>query len=155
MWRLMAFHKLPPLAGFLSARLTREFSARADFEHKADALFANPLERCGTSHDALLAEHERRLRAPTLASEGREPTDAELCDMRAMLSVAGVAPVSDSVMRHCEQQAGRKGAGLWSFVVSFRAEKKRPPAKGDTHGRTNELAPGAGWQRVRAPPRRL
>ena len=83
--------------------MTREFSARAEFGHKADALFAKLLECRGTSHDALLVEHERHLRASTLATEGREPTDAELNDMWAMLSVEGVAPVSDSVMRHCEQ----------------------------------------------------
>ena len=54
-----------------SARLTREFSARADFEHKADALFAKRLERRGTSHDALLVEHEGHLRAVALARERR------------------------------------------------------------------------------------
>ena len=70
-WHLMAFHKLPPLADFLSARLTREFSARADFEHKADALFAKLLERRGTSHDALLVEHEGHLRAVAPARERR------------------------------------------------------------------------------------
>ena len=94
-WHLMAFHKLSPLADFLSARLTREFSARAEFEHKADAMFAKLLEKRGTSPEALLVEHERHLQAQTLANEGREPTHAELADMRAMLSAAGVAPVSD------------------------------------------------------------
>ena len=38
-WSRVGFHKLPPFADFLAARLTREFSARADFEQKADALF--------------------------------------------------------------------------------------------------------------------
>ena len=42
----------------------------------------------------------------------------------------GVAPVADSVARHCEQQWGRKAAGLWSFVAAFRAEKKSARAKG-------------------------
>ena len=70
---------------------------------KEDALNCN---------DALVMEHQRHLRALTVATEGREPTDAELNDMRAMLSVTGVAPVSDSVMRRCEQQAGRKDAAI-------------------------------------------
>ena len=129
-WGRMAFHKLPPFADFLAARLTREFSARAEFEQQADAMFLKLLERRGTSHEALLAEHERHLQAQTLAQEGRDPTGAEIADLRAMLSAVGVAPVSDSVTRYCEQQSGRKAGGLWSFVASFRAEKKSAPAKG-------------------------
>ena len=42
---MMAFHKLPPFADFLAARLTREFAARADFESKADGMFADLLQR--------------------------------------------------------------------------------------------------------------
>ena len=96
-WQSMAFHKLPPLTDFLSVRLTKEFSARAEFESKADAMFARLLERRGTSPEALLAEHEQHLRTTTQAKEAREPTDAELADLRAMLSAEGMAPVSDSV----------------------------------------------------------
>ena len=59
-WASMAFHKLPPLTDFLSARLTKDFFARAEFESKADAMFARLLERRGTSPEALLAEHEHR-----------------------------------------------------------------------------------------------
>ncbi len=127
-WSRMAFHKLPPFADFLAARLTREFSARADFEHKADALFAKLLERRGTSQEALMAQHEQHLHATTFAKQGRNPTEAEVADLRRMLSTVGVAPVSDSASRYCAQQSGRKGAGLWSFVASFRAEK--PSKKG-------------------------
>ena len=84
-WQSKAFHKLPPLADFLSAYLTREFSAKSEFEQRADAMFAELLKRRGASPEAMLAEHERHLRAVTLANEGREPTDAEVGDLRTML----------------------------------------------------------------------
>ena len=140
-WSRMCFHKLPPFADFLAARLTREFSARADFEHKADVLFVKLLERRGMSAEALVAQHEKNLQATTLAKEGRHPTNAEITDLRAMLSAVGVAPVSDSAARHCEHHSGRKGNGLWSFVASFRAEKKSKPAK----GARRSVGPGAAW----------
>ena len=111
-WSRVGFHKLPPFADFLAARLTREFSARADFEHKADALFVKLLERRGMSAEALVAQHEKDLQATTLAKEGRHPTNAEVTDLRAMLSAVGVAPVSDSASRHCQHHSGRKAAGL-------------------------------------------
>ena len=104
----MGFHKLPPFAHFLAVRLTREFSASADFEHKADVLFVKLLERRGMSAEALVAQHEKNLQATTLAKEGRHPTNAEITDLRAMLSAVGVAPVSDSAARHCEHHSGRK-----------------------------------------------
>ena len=129
-WKSMAFHKLPPLTDFLSARLTKDFVARAEFESKADAMFARLLERRGTSPEALLAEHEQHFRTATLAKEGHEPNGAELADLRAMLSAVGVAPISDSVSRYCEEQSGRKATGLWSIVASFRAQKpKKNPGK--------------------------
>ena len=137
----MAFHKLPPFADFLAARLTREFAARADFEHKADALFVKLLGRRGISPEALVAQHEKHLQTTTFAKQGRYPTEAEVADLRRMLSTVGVAPVSDSASRHCAQQSSRKDAGLWSFVASFRAEKpsKKPanskPATGAAPGR--------------------
>ena len=134
-WSRMAFHKLPPFADFLAARLSREFSARTEFEHKADVLFVQLLERHGLSLEALMARHERHLQTSIFAKEGRHPTDAELADVRAMLSTAGVAPVSDSASRYCEQHSGRKTAGLWSFVASFRAEKKSKPDKGPHRSR--------------------
>ena len=59
-WNRMGFQKLPPFADFLAARLTREFSARADFEHKADVLFVKLLERRGMSAEALVAQHSAR-----------------------------------------------------------------------------------------------
>ena len=59
-----------------------------------------------------------------------------------MLSAVGVAPVSDSASRHCEQYSGRKAAGLWSFVTSFRAEKKSKPAKGARRSLGLHAAPG-------------
>ena len=92
----------------MAARLAREFSARADFEHKADVLFVKLLERCGMSAEALVAQHETDLQATTVAQGGRHPASAELSDMRAMLSAVGVAPVSDSATRHCEHHSGRK-----------------------------------------------
>ena len=150
-WASMAFHKLPPLTDFLSARLTKDFFARAEFESKADAVFARLLERRGTSPEALLAEHEQHLRTTTLAKEGREPNDAELADLRAMLSAVGVAPISDSVSRYCEEQSGRKATGLWSIVASFRAQKpkkKNPgqalPARGKSGsgGKTSSTQTG-------------
>ena len=133
-WSRMAFHKLPPFADFLAARLSREFSARADFEQKADALFAMLLERRGLSLDKLMAQHESHLQTTICAKEGRHPTEAELADLRAMLSAAGVAPVSDSASRHCQHQSGLNSAGLWSIVAAFHAEKpKRKPGKPPRH----------------------
>ena len=133
LWRLMAFHKLPPFADFLAARLTREFAARADFESKADGMFADLLQRRGTSLEALLAEHEEHLRASTLLKDGRLPSSAELADMRAMLRASGVASISESATAFCEQQSGRKAPGLWSFVAAFRAQR-RPRGGADHKG---------------------
>ncbi len=128
-WSQMAFHKLPPLAEFISGRLSRDFQARCDFENKADAMFASLLARRGISPEALLAEHEKHLEAVTWAKERRKPSDMECADLRAMLGAVGVAPISDSVVNHCAQQSGRKAAGLWSFVAAFRAEKNKKPKK--------------------------
>ena len=122
-WDKMAFQKLPPMEEFMAARLTREFEARSNFEQKADSMFADMLERRGVSPKALLQAHEKHLAARLQAQEHRAPSDAELADLRAMLATEGVAPVSDSVTQYCAQKTGRKGAGLWSFVASFRAEK--------------------------------
>ena len=77
-WSRVGFHKLPPFADFLAARLTREFSARAGFEQKADALFVKLLERRGMSPEAFVAQHEEHLQATTLAKEGRHPTPPTL-----------------------------------------------------------------------------
>ena len=93
-------------------------------------MFCELFERRGTPREAHLAEHARHLEAQILAQEGRGPTDAEITDMRAMLSAVGAAPVSGSATRYCEQQSCRKAGGLWSFVASFRAEKKGAPGKG-------------------------
>ena len=94
------------------------------------------------SAEALVAQHEKHLQATTLAKESRHPTNAEIIDLRAMLSAVGVAPVSDSASRHCEHYSGRKAAGLWSFVTSFRAEKKSKPAKGARRSVRPDAAPG-------------
>ena len=44
-WHKAAFHKLPPMEGFVLARHTRELEARSKFEQKADRMFAHMLER--------------------------------------------------------------------------------------------------------------
>ena len=44
-WHQAAFHKLPPMEEFVSARLTRELEARSTSEQKADRIFAHMLER--------------------------------------------------------------------------------------------------------------
>ena len=130
-WGRMAVHELPQFADFLAVRLTRGFSARAEFAQQADAMSLELLERRGMSHEALLAEHARNLEAQILAQGGRGPTDVpDIADMRAMLSAAAVAPLSDSATLYCEQQSGRTAGGPWSFVASFRAETKGAPSKG-------------------------
>ena len=48
-WEKMAFHKLPPLAEFVAARLTREFAARSAFESNADDLAVAFLRHRGMS----------------------------------------------------------------------------------------------------------
>ena len=64
-----AFHQLPLAAGFVAARLAREFSARADFEQRAEALFAKPcLGRCAMYVGALAARQEKDSRAAALAN---------------------------------------------------------------------------------------
>ena len=89
-----------------------------------------------------MAQHEKHLQTTTFAKQGRYPTEAEVADLRRMLCTVGVAPVSDSASRHCAQQSGRKDAGLWSFVASFRAEKpsKKPASSKPATG----VAPGRG-----------
>ena len=110
---------------FLSARLTKEFEARSAFERKADDLFIAFLQRRGMTEDALLLEHETHYKTTVAEREQRVASDEELADLRAMLSTHGVAPVTDSVKKYCAQKTGRKAEGLWSFVASFRAEKKK------------------------------
>ena len=107
----------------MAARLTREFEARSNFEQKADSMLAHMLERRGVSPETLLLAHEEHLTARLRAQEHRAPSDAELADLRSMLATEGVSPVSNSVTQYCAQKTGRKGAGLWSCVASFRAEK--------------------------------
>ena len=152
LWRLMAFHKLPPFADFLAARLTREFAARADFESKADGMFADLLQRRGTSLEALLAEHEEHLRASTLLKDGRLPSSAELADMRAMLRASGVASISESATAFCEQHSGRKALGLWSFVAAFRAQRKPRGGTGRKERGQAGLGPGAASSGGTLPP---
>ena len=156
-WEHMAFHKLPPIEDFVAARLTRDFEARSAFEAKADVLFTEYLERRGTTPEALLRAHEEHFKQATRTAEQREPSDIELADLRAMLAVTGVAPVSDSVATYCAEKSGRKGVGLWSFVASFRAEKKgkakeREPKEGPSEvGDTSAARPC----QSPAPPRAL
>ena len=137
-WAKMAFHKLPRFEDFLSARLTKEFEARSTFESKADALFTAFLERRGMTEDALVVEHEIHYKRIVADEKGRAASDEELADLRAMLSTHGVAPVTDSVKKYCAQKTGRKAEGLWSFVASFRVEKKKTEKaqkKGQRKGR--------------------
>ena len=85
--------------------------------------------------EALVRAHEDHFKQATRALEQREASDSEISDLRAMLAINGVAPVSDSVAKYCSEKSGRKGAGLWAFVASFRAEKK---------GKTKEREPKEG-----------
>ena len=73
--------------------------------------------------------HLAHFRATAMALESRPATDSELQDLRAMLEVRGVAPVSDSVKKWSEAKTGRRTEGLWGFVAPFRAEKKKKPPR--------------------------
>ena len=53
-----------------------------------------------------------------------------------MLLVDGVKPVSPSIEKYCQEHAGQKNAGLWSFVASFRAQQRKTKAP-----RTAKAAP--------------
>ena len=57
-------------------------------------------------------------------------SNTELVDLCAMLTTTGVAPVSDSIASYAQQMAGQKTAGLWSFVASFRDEKRKTKKPG-------------------------
>ena len=96
----MAFHKLPPIEDFVAARLTRDFEARSAFEAKADALFLAYLARRGMTPEALVRAHEDHFKQATRALEQREASDSEISDLRAMLAINGVAPISDSVAKY-------------------------------------------------------
>ena len=129
-WEKMAFHKLPPLEEFIAARLTREFAARSNFESKADYMFAAFLQKCGMSMESLVQAHENHFKATVAKEEGREASHAELVDLHAMMTATGVAPVSDSIVSYSQQRVGQKTAGLWSFVASFRADKRKTKTPG-------------------------
>ena len=122
-WERMAFHKLPPLDEFIAVRLTREFDAGQAFECTADAMFVSCVERCGTSLEMPTVAREEHLKQALQQEEHRDPSHAEVVDLRAMLAASGVKPVSDSVSAYCAQKSGRKSEGLWGVVASFRAEK--------------------------------
>ena len=73
----------------------------------------------------LLLEHDTHYKTTVAEREQRVASDEELAELRAMLSTHGVTPVTDIVKKYCTQKTGRKAEGLWSFVASFRAEKRR------------------------------
>ena len=141
-WEKMAFHKLPPLADFVAARLTREFAARCAFESYADDLVEKFLQQRGLSVESLVQAHQTHFKAME-ARNGRDASEAELADLRAMLCAEGVAPVSDSIASYSKEHAGQKNAGLWSFVASFRAEKRKTKAPG-TASAAPKGSPGIG-----------
>ena len=130
LWEKMAFQKLPPLEDFIAARLTREFAARSAFESKADDMFVDFLQKRGMSVESLGQAHEKHFKAMVAKEERREVSEAELVDLHAMLAAKGVAPISDSIASYAQQKAGLKTAGLWSFVASFRAEKRQTKTPG-------------------------
>ena len=130
LWEKMAFQKLPPLEDFIAARLTREFAARSAFESKADDMFVDFLQKRGMSVESLGQAHEKHFKAMVAKEERREVSEAELVDLHAMLAARGVAPISDSIASYAQQKAGLKTAGLWSFVASFRAEKRQTKTPG-------------------------
>ena len=72
-----------------------------------------------------MLEHETHYKTTVAQREQRAASDEELTDLRAMMLTHGVVPVTDSVKKYCAQKTGHKAEGLWSFVASFRAEKKR------------------------------
>ena len=84
-WEKMAFHKLPPLADFVAARLTREFAARSTFESNADDLAVAFLHHRGMSQESFVQAHECHFKA-TEARKSREASEAELADLRGMLN---------------------------------------------------------------------
>ena len=141
-WEKMAFHKLPPLADFVAARLTREFAARCAFESYADDLVEKFLQQRGLSVESLVQAHQTHFKAME-ARNGRDASEAELADLRAMLCAEGVAPVSESIASYSKEHAGQKNAGLWSFVASFRAEKRKTKAPG-TASAAPKGSPGIG-----------
>ena len=99
-WGRMAFHKLPPIKDFLAARATREFTARATFEAKADAMFVTHLARQGTTPEALVRVHEDYFKQTARAFQHKDPSDIEILDVWAMLTIKGAAPIPDSVVSY-------------------------------------------------------
>ena len=123
-WSKIAFQSLPPLEEFLAVRLTKDFQMREAFEIQADVLHDAFLRQRGITEEAQLHAHSAHLQATLQRTEAREATADELRDLEAMLQQHGVAPVSESVQRWGQERLGRKGgAGLWSIVSSFRADK--------------------------------
>ena len=125
MWQRTAFMALPPIEDFLAVRLSKEFGARAIFEAWADqqhdALFAAR----GIGESDHIRLHQQHLRGVVNTKHQREVTKEELRDAEAMLRIRGVAPVSDSVMSAGTAKRDRTtGAGLWSLVAGFRADKQ-------------------------------
>ena len=88
--------------------------------------------------ESLVHAHEDPFKAVE-AKKGGQASDADLADLRAMLSAQGVAQVSDSISKYSQELAGQKHAGLWSLVASFRAQMQKTkaprvkPRKGSNH----------------------
>ena len=72
---------LPHFADVLAACLTREFSARADIEQQADALFVKLVERRCMSLEALVARHEQGLASCHVGNGRSSPTEVEVTDI--------------------------------------------------------------------------
>ena len=104
-WEKMAFHKLPQLEDFVVARLTHEFASRSVFENKADDLVEIFLQQRGLSVESLVAAHQTHVKAME-AKKGRGASEAELDDLRTMLSAHGVTPVSHSIASYSKERAG-------------------------------------------------
>ena len=128
-WARVAFRQLPPLEEFLALRMSRDFKARQKFEAIADAKHDAFLLSRGVQPLAHMEAHKEHLRRVVRDQYNRDVTDAEIRDVETMLSLRGVAPVSESVERLAGQSTGRKSSeGLWTIVESFRADtalKKR------------------------------
>ena len=149
-WARVAFKQLPPLEEFLALRMSRDFKARQKFEAIADAKHDAFLLSRGVQPLAHMEAHKEHLRRVVRDQYNRDVTDAEIRDVETMLSLRGVAPVSESVQRLAGQSTGRTSSeGLWTIVEFFRADtalKQRTAGKRDGEKKGGA---GTGWRRYR------
>ena len=80
-------------------------------------MFVTYLARWGTTREALMRAHEDHFKQTAPAFQHRDPSDLEILDLRAMLTIKSAAPISDSVVSYCSEKSGRKAVGLLAFVV--------------------------------------